>query len=135
MGVCLVLFVILLAGMMCVLVLTRDPYSLPKEVGGKAQLGKTNFPVRGYCVTGFGVSAIISDAVRKLVEEVAAEIIAIAGLQQVDVPVSLPPLIGSGLSLIRLACIRSWGRGGLLVRGYDEVYGVWCSHGYRALQP
>ena len=70
----------------------RDPYSLPKEVGWEAQLGQTNFAGSRVIVSPDLGSAIISDAVRKLVEEVAAEIIAIAGLQQVDVPVSLPPI-------------------------------------------
>jgi len=70
----------------------RDPYSLPKEVGWEAQLGQTNFSGSRVIVSPDLGSAIISDAVRKLVEEVAAEIIVIAGLQQVDVPVSLPPI-------------------------------------------
>ena len=71
---------------------SRDPYSLPKEVGWEAQLGATDFSGSRVIVSPDLGSAIISDEVRKLVEEVAAEIIAIAGLQQVDVPVSLPPI-------------------------------------------
>ena len=70
----------------------RDPYSLPKEVGWEAQLGQTNFAGSRVIVSPDLGSAIISDAVRKLVEEVAAEIIAIAGLQELNVPVSLPPI-------------------------------------------
>ena len=70
----------------------RDPYSLPKEVGWESQLGQTNFAGSRVIVSPDLGSAIISDAVRKVVEEAAAEIIAIAGLQQVDVPVSLPPI-------------------------------------------
>ena len=70
----------------------RDPYSLPKEVGWESQLGSTDFSGSRVIVSPDLGSAIISDPVRKLVEEVAAEIIALAGLQQVDVPVSLPPI-------------------------------------------
>ncbi len=70
----------------------RDPYSLPKEEGWEAQLGLTDFSGSRVIVSPDLGSAIISDEVRKLVEEAAAEIIAIAGLQQVDVPVSLPPI-------------------------------------------
>jgi Asp-tRNA(Asn)/Glu-tRNA(Gln) amidotransferase A subunit family amidase len=70
----------------------RDPYSLPKEVGWEAQLGLTDFSGSRVIVSPDLGSAIISDAVRKLVAEAAAEIIAIAGLQQVDVPISLPPI-------------------------------------------
>ena len=70
----------------------RDPYSLPKEVGWEAQLGSTDFSGSRVIVSPDLGSAIISDAVRSVVEEAAAELIAIAGLQQVDVPVSLPPI-------------------------------------------
>ena len=70
----------------------RDPYSLPKEVGWEAQLGLTDFSGSRVIVSPDLGSAIISDTVRKVVEEAAAEIITIAGLQQIDIPVSLPPI-------------------------------------------
>ena len=70
----------------------RDPYSLPKEQGWEAQLGTTDLSGARVVVSPDLGSAMISDAVREKVVQAAATIIEIAGLQQVDVDIDLPPI-------------------------------------------
>jgi aspartyl-tRNA(Asn)/glutamyl-tRNA(Gln) amidotransferase subunit A len=67
-----------------------DPFSLPRVEGWEAGLG--TFDLKGMRVvvsTDLG-AAVVASAVREKVESAAAELIRDAGLQQIDVPVSLP---------------------------------------------
>jgi aspartyl-tRNA(Asn)/glutamyl-tRNA(Gln) amidotransferase subunit A len=68
-----------------------DPYSLPKVDGWEAGLGRQE--VRGLRVVvspDLGGKAVVRPEVAELVETAAAALIADAGLERVDVPVSVP---------------------------------------------
>ncbi|HVT64303.1 MAG TPA: amidase [Mycobacteriales bacterium] len=70
----------------------RDPFSLPREEGFEAGIGTYDLAgMRVAVLPDFG-GAVVHPDVIAVVEEAAAELIAAAGLKQVDVEFSLPDL-------------------------------------------
>ncbi len=67
-----------------------DPFSLPRVEGWEAGLGSLDLAGRSVTVSADLGSAFVATAVTERVEEVAADLIAAAGLVRVDVPVRIP---------------------------------------------
>jgi aspartyl-tRNA(Asn)/glutamyl-tRNA(Gln) amidotransferase subunit A len=71
---------------------SRDPHSLPAVVGWERSLGRHDLVGRRVAVAPTLGQAVVRPAVEDAVQQAAAELIAAAGLTQVDIPVVLPGL-------------------------------------------
>jgi aspartyl-tRNA(Asn)/glutamyl-tRNA(Gln) amidotransferase subunit A len=67
-----------------------DPFSLPRVEGWEAGLGTIDLRGRRVAVSIDLGAAVVAGAVREKVEAAAAALIADAGLQRVDIPITMP---------------------------------------------
>ena len=73
-----------------------DPFSLPRVEGWEAGLGSLDLAGMKVAVSTDLGAAFVASAVKEHVERAAADLIADAGLERLDIPVTLPGAVWSG---------------------------------------